>query len=873
MESPALATANEAADLAFSDPVRARALAEAARASANGDVEPVAVAEQALGLASLSVGRLTDAERHLRAAIGTADGAGLDASAAKARGVLGYVLTLTGRISEGLREMDRAMPLLRGPAAARLLMQRAVVLTETGRFDDAAAGFSDALDTLRRAGGDDLIEATIRNNRSILLARLGDWRGAEEDLRRAEEVFTATGHSGRTAMVYQNRGLAATVRGDIPAALSAYDEAARRYRAAGTDQGLLPIERAEVLLSVRLVAEARQATTAAVADYARRRNAVDLVQARLLLAKIALVEGDPKAALREARRAGRSASRQGRPGWAALAGYLVLRARWDLGLRDAATLRSGTRTVAALTATGWVVAALDARLIVARLAMELGRQAVARRELTAATRAGRAGPAEVRARAWHALALLRLNADDRHGADSALRAGVRVLDRFRAGLGATELRAHASGHADELTGLGLRLAVESGRAESVLRWVERRRACALRLPPARPPDDVELAADLARLRQVVVDLATATSRDPLPLLRRQAELEEAVRDRARHAAGVLMPGADALPSAASLGAALGRAALVEYLDVAGRLYAVVVVDGRVRLHELTAVSDVERRLGELRFGLRRLAYELGSAASFTALVDRAAHRLDAELLEPLRPFIGDRPLVIVPTGPLHEMPWPILPSCLGRPVSVAPSAALWHRAATAEPTCDGRRVVVSGPDLPHAAAEVAALARRYPEARRFTGRTARVDDVITALDGAELGHIAAHGRFRADNPLFSELRLADGPLTAYDLERLARPPRRIVLSACDSGRSAVHPGDEVLGLASVLLALGTTTLIATAVPVPDRASRPLMLRFHRLLDDGLSPSRALAEAQRALSGQGPPANRVATIGFVCYGAG
>ncbi|MFD1152689.1 tetratricopeptide repeat protein, partial [Saccharothrix hoggarensis] len=443
-----------------------------------------------------SVGRLADAERHLRAAIGTADGAGLAESAAKARGVLGYVLTLTGRTGEGLREMDRARPLLRGPSAARLLMQRAVVLTETGRFEDAAAGFSDALDTLRRAGGDALIEATLRNNRSILLARLGDWRGAEEDLRRAEEVFTATGHSGRTAMVYQNRGLAATVRGDVPAALAAYDEAARRYRAAGTDQGLLPVERAEVLLSVRLVAEARQAATAAVAAYARRRNAVDLVQARLLLAKVALLEGDPRAALREARRAGRSASRQGRPGWAALAGFLVLRARWDLGLRDAATLRSGTRTVAALTTAGWVVAALDARLIVARLAMELGRSAIARRELTAATRSGRTGPAEVRARAWHALALLRLQDGDRHGADSALRAGVRVLDRFRAGLGATELRAHASGHADELTALGLRLAVESGRAESVLRWAERRHACALRLPPARPPDDVALAADL-----------------------------------------------------------------------------------------------------------------------------------------------------------------------------------------------------------------------------------------------------------------------------------------------------------------------------------------------------------------------------------------
>ena len=865
MESPALVTAYAAADLAFSDPVRARALAESARSAANGDVEPVAVAEQALGLASLSVGRLTDSERHLRLAIEVAEGADLGATAAKARGVLGYVLTLTGRTDEGLREMDRAMPELTGAAAARLRMQRALVLTEASRFDDAAAGFTDALDTLRRAGGDDLIEATIRNNRSILLARQGDWRGAEDDLRRAEEVFTATGHSGRTAMVYQNRGLAATVRGDVPAALAAYDEAAQRYLSAGLDHGLLPIERAEVLLSVRLVAEARQAATAAVAEFARRRNAVDLVQARLLLAKIALVEGDPDAALREASRARRSALAQHRAGWAALAGYLSLRARWDLGLRGSATLRSGTRTAVALAETGWLVAALDARLIVARLAMELGHVETARRELTGLNWSG---PAEVRARAWHATALLRLCDGDRHGADSALRAGVRVLDRFRASLGASELRAHASGHTSELTGLGLRLAVESGRPDSVLRWAERGHACALRLRPVRPPDDLELAADLAGLRQVVVDLATTTG-DPRALLRRQAVLEDAVRNRARHAAGVHMPGADALPSVPALSAALGSSVLVEYLDLAGRLHAAVVADGRVRLHELGAVADVERLLGELRFGLRRLAYDLGA---HTDRVDRTARRLDAVLLAPLHEVIGDRPLVIVPTGPLHEMPWPILPSCHGRPVSVTPSAALWHRAA--QPTSsDGRRVVVSGPGLPHAAAEVSALARRYPDAERFTGRGARVDAVIAALDGAELGHIAAHGRFRADNPLFSALQLADGPLTAYDLERLDRPPRRIVLSACDSGRSTVHPGDEVLGLASVLLALGTSTLVATVIPVPDRASRPVMLRFHRLLDSGLRPAQALAQAQQQLAGRGTAASRVATIGFVCFGAG
>ena len=231
---------------------------------------------------------------------------------------------------------------------------------------------------LQQVGGDPLIEASIRNNRSIVLARRGDWRGAESDLRRAEEMFIANGHPGRTAMVYQNRGLAATVHGDIPAALAAFDEAAARYRAAGSDPGLLPIERAEALLSVRLLAEARTAATAAVAEYTRRDNAVDLVQARLLLARVALPRTTPSTATTEIDRARRSATRQGRGGWVAMASYLALRARWVDGEHSASALRAGQRAIAALETAGWVGPINDARVIVARIALSLGRRKQAR---------------------------------------------------------------------------------------------------------------------------------------------------------------------------------------------------------------------------------------------------------------------------------------------------------------------------------------------------------------------------------------------------------------------------------------------------------------------------------------------------------------
>ncbi|MGW5748392.1 CHAT domain-containing protein, partial [Amycolatopsis sp. NPDC003861] len=454
----------------------------------------------------------------------------------------------------------------------------------------------------------------------------------------------------------------------------------------------------------------------------------------------------------------------------------------------------------------------------------------------------------------------RLVHGDRRGADAAVRAGVRVIGRFRAGLGASELRAHASGHASELTGLGLRLAVEAGHPEAVLRWAERRHAGALRLRPARPPDDEELAADLAALRQTAVDLAAGPEQAPA-LLRRQARLEKAVRDRARHASGTSTSDTR-IPARAELAEALGPATLVEYLELDGRLTALVLGGGRLRRYELGPAADAAERLDELRFALRRSAFGLGSPAG---LAERTARRLDDLLLAPLP--LGDGPLVIVPTGRLHELPWPALPGCQGRPVSLAPSAALWHRAATASGRHGGEHVVVAGPGLPHAAAEAAALARRYPGARRFTGRSARVEPVLAALDGAALGHLAAHGVFRTDNPLFSALQLADGPLTVYDLERLARPPRQVVLSGCDSGRSAIHAGDELLGLASALLALGTTSLVATVLPIPDDAGRALMVRHHRHLASGLTPAAALARAQAELP------DSPAAFSYVCYGAG
>jgi CHAT domain-containing protein len=199
---------------------------------------------------------------------------------------------------------------------------------------------------------------------------------------------------------------------------------------------------------------------------------------------------------------------------------------------------------------------------------------------------------------------------------------------------------------------------------------------------------------------------------------------------------------------------------------------------------------------------------------------------------------------------------------------VAPSLTTWLRLAARAPVNRKKQSLVAGPGLRHADAEVRDLGTLLPDAIVLRREKATAAAALAALDGAALAHLACHGRFRSDSPLFSALELADGPLTALDLQSLRRAPDVLVLSACDLALSNRHPGDELLGLASALLAMGTRTIIASVVAVPDAHARRLMLAFHRELASGASPALALARAQATLRGAA-----AALAGFVCLGSG
>jgi tetratricopeptide (TPR) repeat protein len=869
--------AETALRLAQAEPDGAAALAAAVLDDVDVDVDPeaVSVAERALGLVARVRHDLGAAGVHLERAIDVALAAGLKRRVAEARTSLALVLASLGDVAGALEQADQAAGDLDGGAAARLLVQRSLILQRLGRLDQALQGYRRALPALRRAG-DDEGEARLLTNRGILHAYRGDYRAAATDLAAAERGHLALGQRLDAARVRHNLGFVAARRGDVPVALRWFDRAEQDFGRLGVSFPALVLDRCETLLAVRLVDEARRAGTAAAVELQAAGDEIDLAEARLLLSQAALLGGDVAEAGSLAALARRAFVDQERSGWAAMARYAGLRASWAGGDDPRTTVTEAEATVVDLVAAKWTVPALDARLIAARASLDAGLIEAATDHLRLASAARFRGPADVRARAWHAEALLRRSRGNRRGAAHALRAGLQVLVRNRRTLGATELRVHAAAGVADLAQTGMGLAFESGQARRVLAWAERFRPgwTGITRPP-RPPDDLEVAEHLAELRYVVAQLEEAgfAGQDPGRLLRRQAALESEISRKTRHATPE-GDGDEPVPATiAEIARGLGDRALVELVEHQGRLAAVTLVDGAARLHHLCATAESDQTANTLRFALGRLARPRGSAAARRAAADVAAAastRLDDLVFGPLRRRVSGRPLVLVPTGSLHAVPWSAVPSCRDRPVTVSPSANGWLRATASGPT-GGATVVVAGPRLAQAEPEARDVAKIHPGAVVLTGRRATCRTFLRAVDGADLVHVAAHGRVRADNPLLSSLALADGPLTVYDLERLERAPRCLILSACEVGLSAARAGDELMGLVSSLFALGSRTLVASVVAVGDQAARHLMVELHRRLASGECAAEALAGAQVAAPGD--EADALSAAGFVSFGAG
>ncbi|MEO7060205.1 MAG: CHAT domain-containing protein, partial [Lapillicoccus sp.] len=678
-----------------------------------------------------------------------------------------------------------------------------------------------------------------------------------------------------------NLGFLDYVAGDIPAALRRYAEVEARYAIALP--GVLPmlrLDRARALLAVGLFTEADDELARAADQLGEQGSYQDQAEARLARADAALLAGRPDSARRLARKSLTVFARRDNPRWAARARLLLARAQLASGGREASEAgRTAPELAATMRGLGLLEDAEVAALVGVLSHVRGGSTQVARQAMTAVvtTRGAR-----LESRLLHRLAEAELAVGE--GRDDVayreLRRGLETLRVARAQLATLDLQTGAAVLGRDLAQLGLRTALASGSVARAFRWSELARAQALLLPPARPTDDGDRSdgthdsarAEREEMRALGIELAgVAPDETRGRVLRaRRKRLQRIVRE---HDWGAKGPGTSERPaSLRSVHDQLEDRAMVVYVRDAGRLGALVVSGSRARTVPLGGVAPVEESVRRLRADLDALAGRSLSEPMEQAILGARSHdaaAVRAMLLDPLLHLIGDRELVVVPTGFLVTVPWAAVVPC--RPVTVSPSATTWVMAyarMTARSSLPDRALLVAGPGNPLGTPEVDAIAalRTVTGGARpvvLNGAGATASATLAHLPETDIVHLAAHGHHETDNALFSGLELVGGPLMGYDLYRLHRAPRMVILSACDLGLHDVRPGDESLGMGSALLSAGSSTVLASVSRVGDQAAMTLMVEVHRRLLGGASPATALASAT----------SEDLVTGFVCFGAG
>lgn len=817
-----------------------------------------AVTLRALSLAARNTSRINESIDYARLAADVAREGGLENVALMA------TLTMTGSITIA-GDPEGAIETIEGVLAevedreirAEFEYQKSAVLENMGHLGEAIEGFERLLPAYE--GLDDTGSLILTLNRlGHLHMSSGNLVQARGFLERALAMAREDNDLASIPGILHNLGLLSSYQGDIPEALARLYESDQLYMEVSGADAPQHVARCEVLMSVGLYEEALETAKTIAKSSADRNDGEHELNALMVAARAALLAGRYEEAVGLADDAGRVISEADDLPILFEASVVGVEARLGLDGPSQALLSEALDVSDEMASEGLLFENVHAKSLAMRISFDLGDHETTRR-LADEVIANAAGPIELRLQGPLAKARLAVVLGNRGAALRSIRSGLQMIDRFQEALGSTDLRLGVERRGREFGSLGLQLALESGRPRQVLEWVDRTRARALRHRPVTPVDDGPLGELLADLRRVDAELRDPEERTNPTLLAHRRKLQQELIALER-----MQRGGQAIEqsfSVASLIESLDEIVLYEIGVVEGRMFAIHVDGGRSRLIELGDFEALQREIAQLRFAMRRSARR-GRVIEPAALARVASHLFHGDA-------IGAEHVVVVPPPELMAIPWAAISPIRAKSVVIAPSAEMWWKARRSSASGDGV-LVAGGPDLDQAEDEVERITAIHTDSTGLAPG-ATVDDVRDAMDGASIAHIACHASFQFENPMFSSLRLGDGDLNVYDLERLQKAPEVVVLSACDSGYTETRAGDELAGLTSALLSMGTRSVIASVGLVPDTVSTSdLMVDLHRGLVEGLSPSAALAAAQ-AKAFQDPE-RFISAASFVCVGA-
>ena len=776
-------------------------------------------------------------------------------------------LTLSGRLDDALSVLDAAVATAGAVESGLLDVQRAAVLYRRGEM---ARALESADAAVARIGPDHPIErARALNNRGVIRLYVGNLAVGRGEFDEAERLYRAVGMRIAAAQVLHNRGMLEARLGDLPTALGTFDRAEQELTECGCPIDAQLIARAEIMVMAGLDDDVVELLPDVIVRLSAIGNEADAAEGRIYLSQAMLELRDP-ATMTYASTAAASFRATGRNGWGVILEDLVFESLVVERGPEALPLTEAMNVAAELDRVGMRVFAATSWLRVGIAALVQGRDDLGVDVLTQVAR--RHDTAFERIIAYEARARVAQHRGRSDLARRSIAAGLVRIAALREVMDATDLRVHASGWGDRLARLGVDEAWERGSPSAVLLAGERWRASALSTRRVRGPVGTEQQTLLTEFRSAHGALNAALldgSYGPVHEQRYQ-DAQNAVSTWARRQSAPSGGDTDRLRFG-RLRDGLGDTALVSLVEHDGALAATVTRRGRTQLVDLGTAERAVASARAARAALGRLA-RLGDSpatalvlASASAQLKRFADHVVAPITGLLR---GASDVVVVPLPTLHAMPWSWLLAEVAT-VAISPSARHWLDAADAT-TVEARALVVAGPGLPGAEAEAGRVAGVYDDVELLVGNRATVAGLADGLNGCGVAHLATHATIRTRSPLFSSLRMIDGPASAYDFEALTNPPGIVVLSACSSAVAAERGDGELLGLSTVLVAAGTAALVAANVPLPDAASVEVMVALHRSLARGVP----VGEAVRSMivsQDVATPAGLVAACSLICVG--
>ncbi|MGQ0721476.1 MAG: CHAT domain-containing protein [Candidatus Eiseniibacteriota bacterium] len=854
------------------------------------DLEARARAEWIRGHGLVTVSRLREGLDSYRSAARSYEKMGKRDEVARIAISQVNALSWLGRYREALGLGESARRTLRrtgqAAAAARLDLNLGNVHHWSGRPRRALACYDRALRFARR-DGDSSMARSIQMNRATQLSALGRLKESESLFREVRDEADAAGEGRHRAVAEYNLGYILFQRGDYGSAYDALDSARAAFEGLGDDMYLSGtlLDLAELLIEVndfrrasRVAGEARELAESRGLYFERGRAA--LLEGIAALAQGGV--GEARSRLAQARDAFRE---EGLRASEALADVYLAEVDARDGDRAGACARLES-AVAVFRGEGMRLHEAGAELARAAAELERGRSGPAQTALDGAGRAlRRTASPWLRARLAHLCGRL-AESRGRHAlALRYYRGAVARIESIRGRIGIDEFRVSFSEDKAPVYSDLVEALLRRGGKRSVAEAfavVERARSRALvdllagRLRPAaraRDPETKRLLERAETLRAEINRLSghgdgAAGKRTShrraiaggAKLREHEARLTETLRRLERRDArlGALAVGETMTLAEAREG--LPRdVTLVEYYLGSRGVRAFMVRRDEARVVELPAsAGEVERRMAHLRFQIEKMAYGEGYASSRAAVLREGLARhldfLSRSLWDPLA--VPEGRTVIVPHGALHGLPFAALPVAGGGHVldrhvlSYLPSASCrrYLREAKGRHGRSLLAVEVGDRAIPEVHREVREVRRAFPRGRRLGPEQATRERFRRAARGADVIHVATHGVFRGDDPGFSALRLSDGWMSLHDVYSLELDATLVTLSACQTGRHLVAPGDELVGLSRGFLYAGAGALLVSLWAVPDGSTADLMIAFYRALRAGRSPDECLREA-------------------------